>query len=116
MGVITIALSTYLTLGAHPLYERVGRWLTVFERQVPHPEGTAPETGAAQTPDMVLFGLGRYGGEIARRLRDRRWNLLVIDFDPYVVASGRQEGLNIRYAVLVPLRDGAKAAVDVLIA
>jgi Trk K+ transport system NAD-binding subunit len=46
---------------------------------------------------VILFGLGRYGGEIARRLRDRRWNLLAVDFDPYVVASGRQEGLNIRY-------------------
>ena len=35
--------------------------------------------------------------EISRRLRDRRGNLLVVDFDPYVVSSGRREGLNIRY-------------------
>ncbi len=97
VGIITIALSTYLTLYAHPLYERVGSWLTVFERQIPHPEETANETGAAQTPDVILFGLGRYGGEIARRLRDRRWNLLVVDFDPSVVALARKEGLNIRY-------------------
>ena len=116
VAILTIALSTYLTLYAQPLYERVGSWLTMFERQMPHPEETAHEPGTSQAPDVILFGLGRYGGEIARRLRDRRWNLLVIDFDPYVVASGRQEGLNIRYAVLVPLRDGAKAAVDVLIA
>jgi Kef-type K+ transport system membrane component KefB len=97
VAIITIALSTYLTLYAHPLYERVGRWLTVFQRQIPHPEETADETGASQTPDVILFGLGRYGGEIARRLRDHRWNLLVVDFDPYVVASARKEGLNIRY-------------------
>ena len=69
----------------------------MFERQMPHPEETAHEPGASQAPDVILFGLGRYGGEIARRLRDRRWNLLVVDFDPYVVSSGRKEGLNIRY-------------------
>jgi len=97
VGIITIALSTYLTLYAHPLYERVGRWLTKFERQMPHPEETVDELGAAQPPEVILFGLGRYGGEIARRLRDRGWNLLGIDFDPYVVRSGRRQGLRVRY-------------------
>jgi uncharacterized UPF0146 family protein len=96
VGVITIAFSTYLTLYAHPLYERVGRWLTLFQRQMPHAEGTGDEPGASH-PDVILFGLGRYGGEIARRLRDHGWNLLCVDFDPYVVASGRAEGLNVRY-------------------
>jgi Kef-type K+ transport system membrane component KefB len=97
VGVITIALSTYLTLYAHPLYERVGRWLTMFERQMPHPEETANGMGASQTPDVILFGLGRYGGEIARRLRDRGWTLLGVDFDPYVIASARKKGLDVRY-------------------
>jgi len=97
VAVITIGLSTYLTLYAHPLYERVGRWLTIFERQIPHPEETADETGASQTPDVILFGLGRYGGEIARRLRAHGWALLGIDFDPYVVAAGHKQGLNVRY-------------------
>ncbi len=97
VGVITIALSTYLTPYAHPLYERVGRWLTVFERRIPHPEEADHETGASQAPGVILFGLGRYGGEIARRLRDRGWDLLGVDFDPSVVASGREQGLDVRY-------------------
>jgi voltage-gated potassium channel Kch len=97
VAIITIALSTYLTLYAHPLYERVGRWLTMFERQIPHPEETADETDGLPSPEVILFGLGRYGGEIARRLRDRGWDLLCVDFDPYIVAAGRKEGMNIRY-------------------
>jgi Kef-type K+ transport system membrane component KefB/uncharacterized UPF0146 family protein len=97
VAIITIALSTYLTLYAHPLYERLGRWLTAFERRIPHPEETADETVASQAPEVILFGLGRYGGEIARRLRARGWDLLGVDFDPYVVASGRKQGLDVRY-------------------
>jgi len=97
VGVITIGFSTYLTLYAHPLYERAGRWLTIFERQTPHPEETADETGSSRTPDVVLFGLGRYGGEIARRLRAHGWEILGVDFDPYVVAAGQKQGLNVRY-------------------
>jgi len=49
VGITTIALSTYLTLYAHPLYERMGRWLTRLERQIPHPEEAARERGAFET-------------------------------------------------------------------
>ena len=50
-------------------------------------------------PDIVLilFGFGRYGGEIARRLRDRGRRLLAVDFDPSVVESGRKEGIAVCY-------------------
>jgi uncharacterized UPF0146 family protein len=113
VAVITIALSTYLTIYAHPLYEHLGRWLTIFERRIPHPEETADEPDTAHTTEIILFGFGRYGSEIARHLRDRAWNLLVVDFDPYIVASGRKAGLNIRYGdahdpellTHLPLRD-----------
>jgi hypothetical protein len=97
VAIITIAFSTYLTLYAHPLYERVGKWLTIFERQMPHPEEAADKAGPSQMPDLILFGLGRYGGEIARRLREQHWNLLAVDFDPFVVAAARKQGLDIRY-------------------
>lgn len=97
VAVITIAVSSYLTLYAHPLYEHAGGWLTIFERRSPHAEESADETAASQAPDVIIFGLGRYGGEIARRLRERGWDLLGIDFDPYVVADGRKQGLNVRY-------------------
>jgi predicted Kef-type K+ transport protein len=66
VGLITIGLSTYLILYSHPLYERVGTWLQVFERKIPHREQDEDATsGTALRPDVILFGIGRYGSRVA---------------------------------------------------
>ena len=97
VGMLTIGVSTYLILYAHPLYERFERWLRVFERSIPHPDEDAGGTVGAMPPEVVLFGLGRYGGEIALGLRERGCSVLGIDFDPQLVQARRSEGENIRY-------------------
>jgi hypothetical protein len=97
VGLATIGVSTYLTLYAHPLYERLGPWLRVFERPVPHPEETAVLCTRAAAPDVILFGLGRYGAQIARGLTDRGRAVLGVDFNPQVVRARRGEGLSARY-------------------
>jgi voltage-gated potassium channel Kch len=97
IGMLTIGVSTYLILYAHPLYERFERWLRVFERSIPHPDEDAGGTVGAMPPEVVLFGLGRYGGEIALGLRERGCRVLGIDFDPQLVQARRSEGENIRY-------------------
>jgi Kef-type K+ transport system membrane component KefB len=38
VGMVTIALSTYMILYSQPLYERLRPWLGVFERRYPHRE------------------------------------------------------------------------------
>lgn len=85
VGLITIGLSTYLILYSHPIYERIARWLAVFERKVPHREHQSEAT--ASGVDFILFGLGRYGSNIARALRHRGATVLGIDFDPEVIAT-----------------------------
>ena len=97
VGLATIGVSTYLTLYAHPLYERLGPWLRVFERPVPHPEETAALRTRPTAPEVILFGLGRYGAHIARGLTDRGNAVLGVDFDPQVVRTRRGEGLSARY-------------------
>jgi Kef-type K+ transport system membrane component KefB len=84
VGLVTIGLSTYLILYSHPIYERIAPWLSLFERRVPFRErdGDTKVTAVG----YILFGLGRYGSNIARILRHQGQSVLGVDFDPEVIA------------------------------
>lgn len=91
VGLITIGLSTYMILYSAHLYGVLERWLWPFERRVPY-----REAHAEQAPDhryeVIIFGLGRYGSNIARGLRQQGMSVLGIDFDPEVVAQWKTQG------------------------
>ncbi len=95
VGLITIGASTYMIMYSHPLYDRVGRLLTPFERDMEHPEDR--DDVLIRNCDVILFGLGRYGGGMADALRERNVRVLGVDFDPQVVRQWRQRGLPVHY-------------------
>ena len=98
VGVVTIALSTYMILYSHPLYERLAPWLGVFERRDPYRESGAPDPSHAEgRVDVVVFGLGRYGTRLARGLRASGLSVLGVDFDPDVVRARPRDGLQVRF-------------------
>ncbi len=96
VGLITITLSTYLILYSHPIYERLSPLLGIFERHVPHRE-QAGDDPQDQNWDCIVFGLGRYGGDIVRNLESRGLSVMGVDFDPDVVSAWRQRGQHARY-------------------
>lgn len=98
VGLVTIGLSTYLILYSHPLYEWLGAWIQIFERRVPHREQDEDATSEdARHPDIILCGLGRYGGRVAEGLRQRGFHVLGVDFDPEVVAHWHAQGWSAHY-------------------
>ncbi len=95
VGMVTIALSTYMIMHSHRLAAWLDRPLRVFERATPHRETEdAGEVEAKGPPraDVVLFGLGRFGSNIAERLRARGLSVLGVDFDPEVVRAWCRAG------------------------
>jgi Kef-type K+ transport system membrane component KefB len=98
VGIITIALSTYMILYSHPLYERLAPWLRPFERQRPFRE-LAVEQDPRPVPrlDVVVFGLGRYGSRLAAGLREAGLEVMGMDFDPEVIRGLRLEGVSLRF-------------------
>jgi Kef-type K+ transport system membrane component KefB/uncharacterized UPF0146 family protein len=96
VGIITIGLSTYMILYSHRLYAWLGPWLAIFERKEPYRELTS-DSERGDEFDVILFGLGRYGSNIARRLRDQGIRVFGVDFDPETVAHCRERGLEAHY-------------------
>lgn len=98
VGLVTIALSTYMILYSHPLYERLAPWLNLFERQRPFRElAVERHRRAPDQPEVMVFGLGRYGGRLALGLREADIKVLGVDFDPETARALRHKGIAVRY-------------------
>jgi Kef-type K+ transport system membrane component KefB len=99
VGLVTIALSTYMITHSHELAHRLDRPMRVFERAHPWRESEAAGEAAAHAAaaEVVIFGLGRFGGAIARNLRDAGLTVLGVDFDPEAVRAARGAGIEAIY-------------------
>jgi Kef-type K+ transport system membrane component KefB len=95
VGLVTIALSTYMITHSHALARWLDAPLRVFERREPWREAAAAGDGvdSPDRVDVVVFGLGRFGSNIAHRLRERGLVVLGVDFDPEVVRAWHEAGL-----------------------
>lgn len=97
VGLVTIGLSTYLIIYSHRLYEWLAPYLGAFERGVPHREQKLDGAGGERTRDVILFGLGRFGENVARGLREQGASVHGVDFDPQLVARWQAGGLAAQY-------------------
>lgn len=97
VGLITITLSTYMILYAQPLFARLSPWLGPFERHIPHRENADDNAPAGEQPDIIVYGMGRYGRKLVEQLELGGRRVLGVDFDPQALALAREEGLNVCY-------------------
>jgi Kef-type K+ transport system membrane component KefB len=98
VGVTTIAVSTYMILYSHPLYERLAPWLGLFERRTAQRELVSEqETATSSAADVIVLGLGRYGGRLAQGLKAAGLTVVGVDFDPESARAWRGKGLSVCY-------------------
>lgn len=98
VGLVTIALSSYMILYSGTLYAYCAPWLGRFERRNPFRE-LAVESQARTTveADVIVYGLGRYGRRLAERLKEQNLRVLGVDFDPEVVKNSRRHEMDVRF-------------------
>jgi Kef-type K+ transport system membrane component KefB len=97
VGLITIAVSTYMITYSHQLYAICEPLLASFEWRGSSREPTDGTEGQSEQYDVILFGLGRFGTSIAMRLKQKGERVLGVDFDPRVVRRLRSLGLYVAY-------------------
>jgi Kef-type K+ transport system membrane component KefB len=95
VGLITIALSVYMISYSQTLYRWFEPYLGVFERNDPFRETSLDDAASERAHDVILFGLGRYGGSIAGHLREAGYRVLAVDFDPETVRQWRRVGFDV---------------------
>ncbi|MCB1149544.1 MAG: cation:proton antiporter, partial [Chlamydiia bacterium] len=95
VGLVTIAVSIYMITYSQELYNWLEPYLGIFERKNPYSE-VALEMKRVEKKryDIILFGLGRYGGAIAEQLLKEEKKILGIDYDPEAVRRWRRRGLD----------------------
>lgn len=98
VGIVTIAISTYMILYSHPLYDLLHPWLGIFERRHPHRELAVEQHRQPEArPRVIIFGLGRYGERLMAQLVKNGVAVMGVDFDPETVRRLRHRGLSARY-------------------
>jgi len=98
VGLITIALSSYMILYSHRLYGWLAPWLGIFERTTPFRELAVENTPSqSERPDVLVFGLGRYGSRLALKLKAQNMRVMGVDFDPEVIKARQLAGMDAHF-------------------
>jgi Kef-type K+ transport system membrane component KefB len=89
VGIVTMICSSYLIMHGDKIFDYIGKFLTVFERENAFEEGLLAEPKHKQ---IVLIGCHRIGQGIAWNLPKQHY--LVVDFDPEIYKKLSREGVD----------------------
>ena len=93
IALITIGVSSYGIYYSHAIFNSISRWLNLFE-------GNKKEENKQikkENYDVILFGYHRIGYKILQTLKELKISFLVVDYNPKVVLSLADKGINCVY-------------------
>ena len=92
IGLLTIAGSTYMIIYSDYIFNKLSRFLTIFERKKIK-EKDIPK----KNYEYILLGYNRIGFSIIKAFSKITKNFLVVDYNPKVVKELQNEGINAIY-------------------
>ena len=97
VGVTTIFISTYMILNSGSLYRLLSPAIKIFERKSPYREIETIGKCDLNNIDLILVGLGTYGGSVAEELMGRGKRILGVDFDPRALSNWQSRGMSVMF-------------------
>ncbi|MGB3533120.1 MAG: cation:proton antiporter [Microcoleaceae cyanobacterium] len=95
IGIITMAVSTYMIIDSHRLYDFLSpylAWINRLNSTFNKQQDELTLFNHAEV-DIIVFGLGRYGGNLLQYLSQQQLSIVGIDFDPELVHTWRHQGI-----------------------
>lgn len=96
VGLVTIALSVYMITYSQQLYVWCRPLLRPFDFGF-WPEVAVENDEGRPAVDVIIFGLGRFGSQLLRRLEDAGYTVLGVDLDPQTIRRFSSEGYQVRF-------------------
>jgi Kef-type K+ transport system membrane component KefB/Trk K+ transport system NAD-binding subunit len=107
VGLITIAVSSYIILYDEKLYLVFERYLSVFERKK-----TKNERSKRQDNEIILFGYKKGGLEFVKVFKKLGKRFSVIDYDPEVIETLEKTNVHYLYGDITDLELLNEAGID----
>jgi len=92
IGLLTIAGSTYMIIYSDAIFNKLSRFLTIFERKKVKEKDIPKENY-----DYILLGYNRIGFSIIKAFSKITKNFLVVDYNPRIVKELRKKGIRAVY-------------------
>lgn len=92
IGIVTIALSSYMILYASAIYEKLKFFLRIFNFRKGSAEKNLHENFLEN--HVILVGAHRLGKHIVEVLKKQKKPFVLVDFNPEIIEQYSQQGLN----------------------
>ena len=92
VAVITITFSSYIIINSEKIYEKISKYLVIFERKK-----VVFERSIVSKYDIILFGCNRSGYDFIKLFTELKLDYLAVDFDPEVIRELKEKNINCEY-------------------
>ena len=80
VALITITLSSYMIIYSEQIYNKIGRYLDIFQRKQ-----LSKRKETLHSPEMILVGYHRGGEQFVKSFKKLKKDYLVIDYNPKII-------------------------------